>query len=44
MNNHEQIDYTKDGVPEFIPPVDEKIKIEGDKVWHVTKEENHNGI
>ena len=42
MNNHEQIDYA--GEIEFIPPEDEKIEIEGDKVWHVEKEENHNGI
>ena len=44
MNNHEQIDYTIEGIPEFIPPEDERIEIEGDKVWHVEKEENHNGI
>lgn len=43
MNNHEQIDYTIEGIPEFIPP-EEDIKIEGDKEWHVEKEENHNGI
>ena len=42
MNNHEPIDYGCEN--EFIPPEDEKIEIEGDKVWHVEKEENHNGI
>lgn len=46
MNNHEQIDYTIEGVPEFIPPENEEIKIEGVKEWYVEKEnqENHNGI
>lgn len=42
MNNHEEIDFAIDGIPEFTP--EEDIKIEGVKEWHVEKEENHNGI
>lgn len=46
MNNHEQIDFTIEGVPEFVPPEGEDIRTEGDEEWHVEKEnqENHNGI
>ena len=45
MNNHEEIDFTIDGIPEFNPS-EEDIKIEGVSEWHVEKEnqENHNGI
>lgn len=44
MNNHEEIDFTIDGIPEFNPSED--MKIEGVSEWHVEKEnqENHNGI
>ena len=40
MNNH--IDYGSEN--EFTPPEGEDIRTEGVKVWHVEKEENHNGI
>lgn len=43
MNNHEEIDFTIDGIPEFNSSVEDK-KIEGVSEWHVEKEENHNGI